>query len=497
MIIKEISVKRGQASQLQTAVLKDGEMAYTKDDNKLYIGVDGKNTLMNIKGEEGDAATIEIGTIVTGAAGTEARVVNRGNQTAAVLDFRIPKGDQGEKGEKGDNGKDGTDGTSIRILGSYESIEELQLAHPTGTAGDTYIVQGELYVWTAEEKSWKNVGRIRADLAPKEVLELLKEVDGIESGLDADLFRGKAPEEFRARQHAFGYNYIINGDFRIWQRGIEFSGAYGCYTADRWYVGFEKNDCKAYRTTLGIAGRAGNEICFEEINTVAAADAYTDMIYRFEDAERVLDFQEAALSFFIKADLGTSVEIYLFYADGDIVRQDCITSELVEKVEMLIDNNHRWIQQMFIRVNRRGWAIGTKCYIADVKLEQGNQVTPFVQRLFAEELALCQRYYEKSYGVETPPGNSENSSVIAGKANDCTWVQGVQWAVRKRVAPTVNIYSTNGAKNRLTRTDGSDTDFDIEALAPSEANFAGPFSATGGFTEGAIYQYHFTADAEI
>lgn len=55
----------------------------------------------------------------------------------------------------------GTDGTSVNILGSYNSYEELKQAHPTGSVGDAYIVQGNMYVWNAEEHDWVDVGDIQ------------------------------------------------------------------------------------------------------------------------------------------------------------------------------------------------------------------------------------------------------------------------------------------------------------------------------------------------
>lgn len=60
-------------------------------------------------GGTGTAATIEVGTVTTGEAGSSASVTNSGTTSAAVFDFVIPRGDKGEKGEKGDTGTwDGT-----------------------------------------------------------------------------------------------------------------------------------------------------------------------------------------------------------------------------------------------------------------------------------------------------------------------------------------------------------------------------------------------------
>lgn len=67
------------------------------------------------------------------------------------------------RGFDGEDGTDGKDGTSVNILGTYESEAELIAAHPTGAVGDAYIVGGDLFVWTAEQSAWVNVGRIQGD----------------------------------------------------------------------------------------------------------------------------------------------------------------------------------------------------------------------------------------------------------------------------------------------------------------------------------------------
>ena len=68
-------------------------------------------------------------------------------------------GATGAAGANGKDGKDGKDGTSVTILGSYETEAALRAAHPTGQAGDSYIVAGDLYVWTSND--WQNVGTIQ------------------------------------------------------------------------------------------------------------------------------------------------------------------------------------------------------------------------------------------------------------------------------------------------------------------------------------------------
>lgn len=62
------------------------------------------------------------------------------------------------------SGKDGTDGTSVTIRGSYNTLAELQAAHPTGNDGDAYMVGTDLYVWNGS--AWEDVGQIQGPQGP-------------------------------------------------------------------------------------------------------------------------------------------------------------------------------------------------------------------------------------------------------------------------------------------------------------------------------------------
>lgn len=61
-------------------------------------------------GEAGTAATIEVGTVTTGEAGSSAAVTNSGTKSEAIFDFVIPRGDKGEKGDTGPQGPQGEKG---------------------------------------------------------------------------------------------------------------------------------------------------------------------------------------------------------------------------------------------------------------------------------------------------------------------------------------------------------------------------------------------------
>ena len=69
--------------------------------------------LQGVKGPQGDpgsAATIEIGTVTTAPAGSDAAVTNSGTSSAAVLNFTIPQGATGPQGPAGVDGSPGPAG---------------------------------------------------------------------------------------------------------------------------------------------------------------------------------------------------------------------------------------------------------------------------------------------------------------------------------------------------------------------------------------------------
>lgn len=67
--------------------------------NRLFVG--GTEFVVDeilAVGPAGEAATIEIGTVTTGAAGTDVIVTNVGDETNAIFDITIPRGDTGASG---------------------------------------------------------------------------------------------------------------------------------------------------------------------------------------------------------------------------------------------------------------------------------------------------------------------------------------------------------------------------------------------------------------
>lgn len=81
----------------------------------------------SLRGASGAAATIAVGTVTTGAAGSQAAVNNSGTSAAAVFNFTIPKGDTGATGETGATGAQGPKGDT----------GDMGPQGPKGDTGDT------------------------------------------------------------------------------------------------------------------------------------------------------------------------------------------------------------------------------------------------------------------------------------------------------------------------------------------------------------------------
>ena len=96
--------------------------------------------------------TFSVGDVVSDVDGVLYSITSIVNTTTVHVGARIDdvtlKGPQGPQGEKG------ADGTGVNIKGSYDTVEELEAAHPTGESGDAYLVAGSLYVWDVDNKKW-------------------------------------------------------------------------------------------------------------------------------------------------------------------------------------------------------------------------------------------------------------------------------------------------------------------------------------------------------
>lgn len=106
--------------------VSDGVLSWT---NKAGLANPASVNIKGAKGDKGDtgtAATIEVGTVTTGAAGSSASVVNRGDANNAILDFILPKGADGKGSVITVDGKEPDAGGNVS-LGIFNSDGHLVL----------------------------------------------------------------------------------------------------------------------------------------------------------------------------------------------------------------------------------------------------------------------------------------------------------------------------------------------------------------------------------
>jgi len=87
---------------------------------------------------------------------------------------------------------------------------------------------------------------------------------------------------------------------------------------------------------------------------------------------------------------------------------------------------------------------GATFYITGVQLEKGSTATSFDYRPYGTEFQLCQRYFEKSYldgtAVGTFSASDTNSVRFDPPVTSQGIMVGINFAVRKRTAPTMTAY---------------------------------------------------------
>lgn len=131
-------------------------------------------------------------------------------------------------------------------------------------------------------------------------------------------------------------------------------------------------------------------------------------------------------------------------------------------------------------------------WMRNLQLEIGSVATEFVPRTHADEIALCQRYYQKSYELGTKPGTvTYNGTVVEfGTRDIASLAHGVAFPVPMRSTPVVIPYSAAGTPNAVSNT----TDKTAVAATVSSVGFR-YVSITGGTTVDC--DYHWTAEAEL
>lgn len=340
-------------------------------------------------------------------------------------------------------------------------------------------------------------------------------------------------------------NKIINGAMEVAQRGTSFTvttGTSAIYSLDRWtrvsstsavLTVTQSSDGPATDLTLPYSLRA----------TVATADAtvgaaeYSVIAQKIEGySARDLVGKTFTLGFWVRsAKVGTHcVSFYnntypgvdqSYVAEYSISAANTWEFKEITVIDGLpTTGTWDWTNgagltvawALYCGTNRQiapgswqaAWGLGTASQVnvldtvgnifalTGVQLEVGSGVTPFEHRPFGMELALCQRYYEKSFPYATAPAQNVGSTLGAayaiGQVLNQAFSTSVTFAVPKRAAPTITTYSTNAATANWYSTTDTPT-----ASTANIGDSAFAISGNTTVTAGVGYSIHWQAAAEL
>ena len=119
--------------------------------------------------------------------------------------------------------------------------------------------------------------------------------------------------------------------------------------------------------------------------------------------------------------------------------------------------------------------------ITGVQLEVGPVATPFEHRSFGDELALCQRYYQKSYDYGVAPGTATYNGCSRGESINANTIDICpRFKVDMRATPTVTIYSpTDGASGNCYFDHSTNANRTAAAAHIGQSGFGSLYRSTG------------------
>jgi hypothetical protein len=357
-----------------------------------------------------------------------------------------------------------------------------------------------------------------------------------------------------------GRNKIINGDMRINQR---FAGASStvvddAYTLDRWKM---LKDGAGVTTIQRVTSSVPNGFSHAMRLTVGTADtsiAASDLlgIQQIIEGNNVQDLsfgntgaKTITLSFWCRSSkVGTYCGSLLNNADnrsyvfeytinvadtweyktvtiaGDITGVWLTNGGVGIKLQFTLTAGSSYYQTAntwgaaaaLATVNQVNFldTVGATFWITGVQLEIGSTATPYEFKTIEKQVEECQRYYEKSFEIDTAPANGPNATSFftqVGLENIAVnpWVASpnnlgytVKFKVTKRAAPTLAQYGNNinqWAYNALsTFAAQNGAALWASSVNPTQPSTVGFIVANNQSASSLIgLQGHWTADAEL
>jgi hypothetical protein len=336
-------------------------------------------------------------------------------------------------------------------------------------------------------------------------------------------------------------NRIINGDMRIDQRNAGAAlnnAANGSWAVDRWAryqnVGASNigRNLNSITPPAGFTNYLGIQISTAGTATASQYTNFQQSVEGFNAADfawGTASAQSVTISFWVRSSLTGSQGFALQNAAAALGYPFTVNISAANTWEyksitipgpttgtwdttngrgitLIVDlgmgSNFRFTSGSWQSVNVQGatgalnlnQTLNATFYITGVQLEPGTVATPFERRSYGQELALCQRYYQKSYQQDTKPG------AVTGIGSDWFSLGGSyfgriaitnNFSVVMRTLPSVVLYDWSGNANRV-RTSGGDNQSGFVIQQATDRLITVDYGA--GITE---LLYHYTASAEL
>lgn len=238
-----------------------------------------------------------------------------------------------------------------------------------------------------------------------------------------------SPQEKAKWNDIPGENLVINGGMQIWQRGESLTEVgTDTYTADRLIM----HETAAGAFTVEKYNDPEMGLCAKITCTAAGWINLGTVV------ELVGVFPALTGSFYAKCSKSfenTTVISATSYDDGEKGQADTIGTSW-QRVVFALSNVTANEKLYFTCLRGGGVEAGDVFYLTGIKLEAGGQATPFVPRPYAEEMALCQRYYQ-THELSLPPIKENTNAALYAMPR-------FNFPTPMRVAPTAKYVDRRG-----------------------------------------------------
>ena len=347
----------------------------------------------------------------------------------------------------------------------------------------------------------------------------------------SQLLKSKSTSETFDLVRAGRRNLIINGDMRIWQRSngaaVSHSGVSLTFGPDRWMFeeGCGQLDAELSRSTdtpLDQGFKYSFKLSPTTVESGLDAGDFAQYMYFIEGYDAApaqwgtINAKPCTLSFWLKTNTGgehyvtlnsfggtdtwsTSVRSTINvwehhvvtipppmtgtwnYTDGRGIE---IRIGLMRTGSVTVSKSGQWFHggsgyNGFAEAHS-DWPFNTAhaAYLTGVQFEIGNQATPFEHRPYPQELALCQRYFYKSYG--SPVGMFIVDSADSSKAYGF-----LRFPVPMRGNPQIILSDNNGNTDGKVTQHGAAHNIAATASQIQKEGFARIVKDSGNFNTSA------------